>query len=65
MEHLKLSAHWKEVKVGDTTTDIKEGVNAGVWSVGFIIGSSEMGLSLVEFTSLSEPDKKTIISKSE
>ncbi|HJF32529.1 MAG TPA: phosphonoacetaldehyde hydrolase [Sporosarcina psychrophila] len=65
MELLKLSASWKVVKVGDTISDIKEGVNAGVWSVGVIIGSSEMGLSLEEFSSLSEADKETVISKTE
>ncbi len=47
MEELKLTAPWKVVKVGDTTSDIKEGVNAGAWSVGgVIIGSSEMGVKL-------------------
>ncbi|MDQ7863077.1 hypothetical protein RCO48_24710 [Peribacillus frigoritolerans] len=30
------------------------GVNAGVWTVGVIVGSSEMGLSLDEYTSLPE-----------
>ena len=65
MEALKLSAAWKVVKVGDTTSDINEGVNAGVWSVGVIIGSSEMGLSLDEFNALSESDKEGIISKTE
>jgi len=32
------------VKVGDTLSDIKEGVNAGCVSVGVVVGSSEMGL---------------------
>ena len=32
------------VKVGDTVSDIKEGINAGAWSVGVIKGSSELGL---------------------
>ncbi|MFJ7978144.1 phosphonoacetaldehyde hydrolase [Peribacillus sp. NPDC096379] len=63
MERLKLSASWKVVKVGDTISDIKEGVQAGVWSVGVIIGSSEMGLSLNEFNRLSESDKEAVISK--
>ena len=65
MEALKLSAAWKVVKVGDTASDIKEGVNAGVWSVGVIIGSSEMGLSLAEFNALSEGDREAIIVKTE
>ena len=33
------------VKVGDTIADIKEGVNAKVWSVGIILGSNEMALT--------------------
>lgn len=32
------------IKVGDTVSDIKEGVNAGVWSVGTVLGSNELGL---------------------
>ena len=63
MEALQLSAASKVVKVGDTVSDIKEGVNAGVWSVGVIVGSSEMGLSLEEFTQLSEVEKEVIITK--
>lgn len=65
MEALKLSATWKVVKVGDTVSDIKEGLNAGVWSVGVIIGSSEMGLSLDEYHALSEAVQETIVSKTE
>lgn len=37
------------VKVGDTIADIKEGVNAKVWSIGLIIGSNEMGMSEDEY----------------
>lgn len=65
MEALKLSASWKVVKVGDTTSDIKEAVNAGVWSVGVVVGSSEMGLSLDEFNALSKEEQEKIISKTE
>jgi phosphonoacetaldehyde hydrolase len=65
MEALKLSASRKVVKVGDTVSDIKEGLNAGVWSVGVIIGSSEMGLSLEEFHALSEAAQESIILKTE
>lgn len=63
MEKLKLSAAWKTVKVGDTVSDIKEGVNAGVWSVGVIVGSSEMGLSSEEYYGLAQIDKEAIIAK--
>jgi phosphonoacetaldehyde hydrolase len=63
MEQLKLSAPWKVVKVGDTIADIQEGVNAGVWSVGVVIGSSEMGLSLTEYNALAQADQEAIIEK--
>lgn len=37
------------VKVGDTIADIKEGVNAKVWSIGIITGSNEMGIMEEEY----------------
>ena len=63
MEKLKLSAAWKIVKVGDTISDVKEGMNAGVWSVGVIIGSSEMGLGLEEYSGLTQADKEVEIAR--
>lgn len=33
------------IKVGDTVSDMKEGRNAGMWTVGVILGSSELGLT--------------------
>jgi phosphonoacetaldehyde hydrolase len=65
MEALKLTASWKVVKVGDTISDIQEGTNAGVWSIGVSIGSSLMGLSSSEYNSLSDDEKETIIAKTE
>jgi len=41
------------VKVGDTIEDIREGLNANVWTVGVITGSSELGLSETEIKTLS------------
>ena len=40
------------VKVGDTVVDIADGLNAGVWSVGVLDSSSEMGLTEDEFAAL-------------
>ena len=45
MEALELTSVDKVLKVGDTIADIKEGVNAGIDTVGIIEGSSLMGLS--------------------
>ncbi|WP_431809764.1 phosphonoacetaldehyde hydrolase [Brevibacillus agri] len=36
------------VKVGDTTSDMQEGRNAGMWTVGVLKGGSELGLSQQE-----------------
>ena len=46
------------MKYGDTISDIKEGVNAGVWSVGVILGSNEMGLTEEEVKQLPEAELK-------
>ena len=40
------------LKYGDTISDIKEGVNAKVWTVGVILGSNELGLTLEEVNAL-------------
>lgn len=37
------------VKVGDTIADIREGINAKVWSIGIITGSNEMGITEEEY----------------
>ncbi|MDO6447888.1 phosphonoacetaldehyde hydrolase [Oceanobacillus profundus] len=65
MEALKLSAARNVVKVGDTIPDFAEANSAGVWAVGVIIGSSEMGLSEAEFGALSEVEQEEIIAKTE
>lgn len=36
------------VKVGDTLSDIAEGLNAGMWSVGILKGSNELGMTEAE-----------------
>jgi len=55
------------VKVGDTVVDIKEGKNAGMWAVGIIMGSSELGVSFDEANELSAEElqnlKKKVIAK--
>ncbi|MED1798017.1 phosphonoacetaldehyde hydrolase [Brevibacillus porteri] len=51
------------VKVGDTTSDMKEGRNAGMWTVGVLKGGSELGLSLEEVKNMpqEELDKRLAI----
>ena len=52
MCELDIASPRSVVKVGDTISDIKEGVNAGVWSVGVILGSNELALTEEEVASM-------------
>jgi phosphonoacetaldehyde hydrolase len=61
MKRLKIKSPLNVIKIGDTKMDILEGLNAGVWTVGVAIGSSQMGLSLDEFNSLTKADKAETI----
>ena len=49
MEALHVSSVEHVVKVGDTVSDILEGKHAGVFTVGVVEGSSEMGLTEEEY----------------
>lgn len=51
------------VKVGDTISDIKEGLAAGAFSVAVVEGSSEMGLTQEEFEALSAEDQDAVCAK--
>ena len=42
---LDVPSRFSVLKYGDTIADIREGVNAGVWSVGVVMGSNELGLT--------------------
>ncbi len=63
MENLNLDSVSKVLKVGDTISDIKEGVNAGVDTVGIIEGSSLAGVTEDEYKSLSESERKELDNK--
>lgn len=49
---LAIPSRFSVLKYGDTVSDVKEGVNAGVWSVGVVMGSNVMGLTEDEVNSL-------------
>lgn len=57
LKKLGISSVKGVIKVGDTESDIKEGKNAGVVSVGVIEGSSVMGLTKEEYDKLTEGEK--------
>ena len=58
MRALELMDVSRIIKAGDTISDIKEGKNAGVFTVGIVIGSSEMGLSEEEYRTLSKEEQE-------
>lgn len=51
------------IKIGDTISDIKEGRNAKVWTVGLLKGSSELGLTEEEVKKLSQEELEEKIEK--
>ena len=57
MEALGCSDVRRVAKVGDTVSDVREGLAAGVISIGVTEGSSEMGLSQAEYEALSAAEK--------
>lgn len=63
MEMLQIEKVQTVLKIGDTVSDIKEGKNAGVITAGVIIGSSEMGLSEMEFNALGEEERRQCMAK--
>lgn len=58
MQQLQISSVRNIVKVGDTVSDIKEGINSGAWVASVIEGSSELGLNKEEWEALSDAEKK-------
>ncbi len=56
LERLRVTSVRKALKIGDTVSDLQEGRNAGVWTAGVVVGSSELGLSREEFEAL-PPDE--------
>lgn len=58
MEALHISSVEKVMKVGDTVSDILEGKNAGLFTIGILEGSSEMGLTKTEYDALSPEEKE-------
>ena len=49
------------IKIGDTTVDMKEGRNAGVWTVGILKGGSELGLSQKEVETMDHAQLKKLM----
>jgi phosphonoacetaldehyde hydrolase len=65
-ENLGISHMQACLKIGDTIPDIKEGKNAGMWSVGVVISGNKMGLSPLELCSIESEEleiRKQLVKK--
>jgi phosphonoacetaldehyde hydrolase len=51
------------VKVGDTASDIQEGLNAGMWTVGVTATGNEVGLGAAELAALSPADRMHVVDR--
>lgn len=60
IKHFEVPSVQQVIKIGDTITDIKEGVHAGVLSCGVIEGSSDMGLTEEEYNALSTDEQAAL-----
>ena len=49
---------WHCVKIGDTPSDIAEGLNAGMWTIGITATGNEIGLSSGEWDALSPEERR-------
>ena len=65
MEELKVSAVDKVIKVGDTISDIREGKNAGIFTIGILEGSSLVGMSRAEYESIPAEEKEKVLKEAE
>ena len=54
---------WTMVKIGDTPSDIHEGRNAGMWTIGITRTGNEVGLTAAEWESASAPQKSDALAK--
>ena len=65
MEQLGIARVDEVMKVGDTVSDVREGVAAGVFTVAVVEGSSEVGLTEAEFEALSPEEREAVCTRAE
>jgi phosphonoacetaldehyde hydrolase len=48
------------VKIGDTPSDMAEGLNAGMWTIGITMTGNEIGLTREDFAALAEDEQEAL-----
>jgi phosphonoacetaldehyde hydrolase len=54
---------WAAIKIGDTPSDIEEGLNAGMWTVGITRTGNECGLTEEEWNAASAPEQAEMLAR--
>jgi phosphonoacetaldehyde hydrolase len=62
---MEVSPLWRMVKIGDTPSDIEEGLNAGMWTVGVTRTGNEAGLTEEEWNSATAAERRERIAHAE
>jgi phosphonoacetaldehyde hydrolase len=60
---LEASPLWSMVKIGDTPSDIAEGLNAGMWTIGVTRTGNEAGLTETEWNSATAAEQRDVIAR--
>lgn len=61
LERLGVYPPWAAVKVGDTTLDIDEGLNAGCWTIGLSASGNYVGLSRADLEALPGERRRELV----
>ena len=60
---LEVSPLWSMVKIGDTPSDVQEGLNAGMWTVGVTRTGNEAGLTAQEWSASSREEREAVLAE--
>lgn len=52
---------WACVKIGDTPSDVAEGLNAGMWTIGITRTGNEIGMSKSELDALAPEEQQALV----
>lgn len=62
---MEVSPLWAMAKIGDTPSDIEEGLNAGMWTVAVTRTGNEAGLTEAEWNAASPAERREVIARAE
>jgi phosphonoacetaldehyde hydrolase len=54
---------WSMVKIGDTPSDMAEGLNAGMWTIGITRTGNEAGLTEEEWNSAAPEERREVLAR--